>query len=155
MLRPTTRIYDEQDLRPFAGTDLELLRRREALTFRGGYFNAEEIVAGIVEDALLANVCDVQVERLGDWWVIWSKTDWFPNIDVMHLFTHINAQPQLEQNSMRPEAILTAFCPVVLTATHGTLIKIKGEPAPAVMTYIAGHNGAARLIAFQPAGPLP
>lgn len=129
---------------------LDAVRRLEQRMFRVGSFNAPEVVAHIVQAALVCDVRDLQIVTDRDWYLISSDTDWLTEdgVDVAsEAFDRILSFRRGGDNSMRPEVLLSAFASDVLTLASGVITEIRSSEAQ--RPDLAEYEGAARVVAFR------
>ncbi|MBI3971022.1 MAG: hypothetical protein HY332_07005 [Chloroflexi bacterium] len=117
--------------------------------FRSGRFSPEAAAVELVGEALLCDVLDVTVERLGDWWIVSSSQDWLSAADVEKVFRRIVPFPEAGPNSMRAEVLLAAFCRDVVTQGSGRRLAIAGSPDAALTALFERTCRQGRAVAFR------
>ncbi len=133
---------------------VEYIRRNSAMFLRASETEPIELVERILGDALYAGALECTVFRTNDWWIIASTTDWLSGHEDYapeELFHRIVAMPEVGQNAMRGEVLLTAFAQQVVTATPTACTVISGEGSTddGVWNLVSTSPKWQRIIAFR------
>lgn len=96
---------------------IESVRSHPEWFFRGGEFDAGELVSLLVQEAFRAGSQSVQVEHMDGWVGVSADRDWLDG-DLTAFYSPVS-YPEGGRNSARAEVALTAFCDVVLTGDEG------------------------------------
>lgn len=127
------------------------LRAHPNWFFASGHFEWQTAVGLLIAEAYLSSrVGDAKVARVGDWVTVTADADWL-NGDL-EAFTKPTAFPEGGTNATRVEALLTAYCDAVVTASRGRRSDIRtlGEhlmPSPVVESL--KNKDLGRVIVFR------
>ena len=125
------------------------VRRYVERYFSSGEFNVAEVIAQIVQGALILGAADVEVAKLGTWRVIASSEDWLPADRATAAFSSLAPFPESGRNGFHSEFLLTVFARSVLTVGPDGTDVVKGSSSDEVIRW-AAKKGKGRTVAFEP-----
>jgi hypothetical protein len=133
---------------PAGARPIEALRAHPEWYFRGGRFDAAEMLGLLVSEATALGADDVAVRQAGGWWTVASTHDWLGG--STDAFAALVSDPALGPNTSFVEVLLTAFCPDVWTASGGEAYEVTatGEP-PVAVREVLGRAEHGRVVAFR------
>ena len=143
--------------------DLRVVDPLEMIRDRAGMFLPDgdrgmSLAKHLEADARLLGAGWVQVERLGDWYLVGSDTDWcrvgrFHPSDPLDLFRRAWTFPEAGVNSIRSEIVVTALAEDVFTGTASERQIVQGgEPPPQVWGLVQSRTWR-RVIGFRMGNP--
>jgi hypothetical protein len=122
----------------------------------GGMPLATKLAELLVIDALALGVDDVRIVRSGEWYAVAADRDWLrlggSSSDIPDLFLYLRAFPEAGVNSVRHEAVVSAFSSDVLTSIDGEAFVINSaddEKALAVGLELCRRCAPWRVVAFR------
>ena len=114
--------------------------------------SAQRVVGELVAEALAVVSGPVLARKVGDWWLVWCRDDWFREHarDLPRLFHSIIPFPEGGRNTSRKEVVLAAFASRVVTGLGSERQWVKGSTTsdPSLEHAVAEHGGNGRFIAF-------
>ena len=128
----STSMPDEHRLRVLSGT--AHLRERPEAWFRRGTFNAPEMLSLLVDEAVLHGGDDVRIHSRDPWWAVSSSVDWLDGAG--DVFERLTPDPLSGPNSIYVEALLTAWCPHVVTTSGHGVRWVRGSEDPSVLAVL-------------------
>ena len=110
------------------------------------------LIGEVAGCACLLTDSRIVIGKCEHWWFLGSATDWLE--DSVHVFSQLTPFPRYQQNSFRPEILLTAFADAVATVLNGVYSNISNasEPEESLLE-LAKEGGYVRVVAFR--CPLP
>src|SRR5229473_4536818 len=135
---------------PPALDPIAILKQHPAWFFRAGQFDLEEAIGLIVAEATRGGAKQVIVTRNGPWVAIQSDKDWLDG-DVAAFFAPL-AYSEGGRNSARAEALLTAFCRAVITASADGIFEVSSIPEAVeeAKSLSLENTESGRLVTFLP-----
>jgi hypothetical protein len=89
---------------------------------------AARLAAGMAADLVQRGFVPVTVETFDGWWLVTCQVDWLNVSGAYHAnyWRRIVPAPEIGDNAMRMEVLLTAFSAVLFTVTAGSVEFIAG-----------------------------
>lgn len=135
---------------------MDAIRQNPQIYLPYGELNGDTLAIRLMQDIVVMSqlpVCAIQDQP---WWIIASEEDWIvsrltaPNVEAY--FKSVVPFPELGDNSLHIEVVITAFAASVLTgdsANNTTLIKGDG-PIPAIVELLKqSFPRWRRFVAFE------
>jgi hypothetical protein len=130
----------------------DFVRRRHDLYVGPEGFSETRAVELIQEQAAKAGV-EVEIDTAGEWWLLGANSDWLlragPAVEAFHQLGF----PEVGQNAVRQEAVLTAFARTVLTSHDGkafVVVDRAGEAEYGQAAFRAWFSRWNRTVVFLP-----
>jgi hypothetical protein len=127
------------------------LREHPQWFFRTGRFEWETMVGLLVTEILYSGVRgSTEIRQVDAWTTISNESDWLAG--DLEAFVKLTPFPAGGVNATRVEALLTAFCDSVLTASQGQRHDIRSLGASALPTTVGADLADARhgrIVAFR------
>jgi hypothetical protein len=117
------------------------VRTNAARYFSAGHFSPEEVVGQLVVEASLSGSRLVEVQHVGDWWLIRSDVDWLPPPVDEQAFESLVDFPEDGPNGVRSEFFLTQFARDVVTHSPGEDFRVvKGALGDEIAPLFSGNS---------------
>lgn len=130
---------------------MSAIRSNPMWFFPGGTFQPDQAIGLMCMEALAHGSRDMLIRKFNGWWLMASMYDWLGG-DTASFFAMV-PDPEYGPNTIRVAVMLTAFCPIVLTAARGQRFDVVADadlkPPPEVNQRLNEPRWG-RVVAFLP-----